>query len=291
MRVGGALWLIVVLAGCQTTSKVEYRTVSSPADMLGMTDSFYLRRSTLEISATSGPANPADRSGGTQTTITIQAPPREFPAVRIGIAAHRGFLSSTKINITKVENTDLVKSIGVETTDETLNRINQIGGAIVKVIKSGAVGGLSDIPCLTGGEGKLTFNLDPSLPSQTFNTVRQGCIVVTYGSVPAGAIPFEDLPKNKPTSLYYYAACRDAEVVIDQGGGAVRREPVKINDPRYLQYVEFPVKGKIEHHSQCGVSVASENYTSANAADVVGALAEQGKAIKDALEAASANKH
>ncbi|WP_278391711.1 hypothetical protein [Sphingobium yanoikuyae] len=282
MRIVAALGMLALSAGCATTSKVEYRVITSPADMKGMTDAFYMRRSVLELSASNVPAGKTD----VETTIAIQALPREAQSLRIGVAAHRGFLSTTKINITKVENTDLVKSIGVETTDETVNRINQIGGVAVKLIQSAAMLGLGNISCLSPADGKQIFELNPTNGSETFKTVRGNCITVTYGPLPKEVIRVQDLPKNTATSLYYYSACRDADVVIQQTDDVVRREKIRVSDPAYLQYVEFPLKGKIEHHSQCGVSVTTEAYTATNPADIVGALTAQGKAIKDALEAA-----
>jgi hypothetical protein len=59
---------------------------------------------------------------------------------------------------------------------------------------------------------------------------------------------------------------------------------LRVADPRFVQRVQFPTKGSITAHSECGVSVASEAASGDSGAAIVAALSTEAKAIKDALD-------
>lgn len=258
--------------------------------MAGMSDSFYLRRSVLEISGTEVAKKDVTGDAVIVTNVTVKSIPREDTSTRYAIGGKRKFTSSTRINLTKVENTDLIKSVGSETTDTTKASIEQAGGLIVKLISLASIfGAASDTPCIREKDGKKTFDLDLSKERQEFDAGRPSCIEISYGPVPKDTIPADDLPVGSDTRYYYYAACRDATVSIAQTAQQTITETIKISDPRFLQFVQFPVKGKIDHHSSCGISVVTEASPATNPADIVGALEAQGKAIKEAIEAAKAD--
>jgi len=285
------LALIGVLSGCATIPSVEYAIVTKPEDMKDMSDAFYLRRSMIEISGADVKGNDRDGNDVITTSVTIKAVPKEDMTRRIAIGGRRDFTSSTKVNIIKLDNTDLVKSIGVETTDTTKSNIEQIGGVITKVISLAAMfGAAADDPCITESGGRISITPDFTAAPQIVNAGRSQCIAIEYGPVPKDAIDFNKLPIGQKTRYYYYAACRDATVKVLQKSSIVLTETVKVSDPTHLQYVQFPVKGKIDHHTVCGTSVTTETVTATSAADIVGALQVQAKAIKDALDAAGKDK-
>jgi hypothetical protein len=128
-------------------------------------------------------------------------------------------------------------------------------------------------------------------------------ISVDFGAVPFDARPISDLNTPLKVSGAVYAACRSAKVTVPAsvtvstklaGGGVETRsksyfyeKTVKVSDPRYFQVVAFPAKGKVSFHDQCGVSVTSQVDTGQSSAlAITEALVAQGKAIKDAIEAA-----
>jgi hypothetical protein len=256
--------------------------------MDGMSDSFYLRRTTLEVSATSSKKKDASGTEVVVTNVNINAVPAEHQAVRYAIGGKRTLRSNTRVNLTKIENTDLINSVGTETTDMTVTTIQQAGGVISQLISLATIfGAAADTPCVTEKAGKLKFDLDPSQAFQEFDGGTTKCIRIDYGPLPQGSIPAGDLPLRRDTRFFYFAACRDATVRIAQSGEQTIEEKIKISDPNHLQYVHLPNKGKITHHSSCGISVVTEQAQTVNPADIVGALQAQGKAISDALEAAS----
>ncbi|WP_417592690.1 hypothetical protein [Parasphingorhabdus sp.] len=277
----------VGLGGCATVPAVQYNTIASPADMRGMADSFYLRRTTLEISATETAKKDAAGENVVVTNVAVKAVPAEYRNTRYAIGGKRTLRSDTRINLTKIDNTDLISAIGTETTDTTVNTINQAGGVIAKLISLATLfAAAPETPCLSEKSGKLRFDLDPSQGSQNFDGQTQGCIRVDYGPLPQDAIPVSQLPLRTDTRFYYFAACREAAVRIAQTGTRMIEEKVKVSDPTHLQYARLPNKGTITHHSSCGISVVTEKSPTTNPADIVGALEAQGKAISDAIEAA-----
>jgi hypothetical protein len=85
-----------------------------------------------------------------------------------------------------------------------------------------------------------------------------------------------------------FSACRAATIKFNYQGRSYEKR-VKINDPNYFQKVGFPTKGKVTFHDECGVSVSSESESGVSSgAEIAEALAAQGKAIKEAIEAAKA---
>jgi hypothetical protein len=210
--------------------------------------------------------------------------PREYRDVKLGIEPANTWWSKTTVSIKKIDNTELVSSVGVEVTNTTVQNIGDIGGAIVKIVGLAAAIGLKK------EEVKVC-----SLP-RTYELFADGlehpiedeCISVQLGPLPPDVIEVSKIPQGVGTHSYYYSACRDAVVTFNiDNATANRTQTVRVADPRYVQAVRFPPKGSITSHSQCGVSVVTEPTTaaSASASDVVAALATQGKAIKDAIDA------
>jgi len=286
MRYIYAACALMAVSGCVSAPSVQYSKVVSQADMDGMSDSFYLRRTTLEVSATDTKKKDASGKEVVVTDVNVNAVPAEHQAARYAIGGKRTLRSDTRVNLTKIENTDLINSIGTETTDTTVTTIQQAGGVISNLIAFVGFGSTADTPCVTEKLGKLKFNLDPSKAFQDFDGGTRKCIRVTYGPLPQGSLPTGDWPLRQDTRFFYFAACRDATVRIAQSGAQTIEEKIKISDPNHLQYVRFPNKGKITHHSSCGISVVTEPSPTVNPADIVGALQAQGKAISDALKAA-----
>jgi hypothetical protein len=197
----------------------------------------------------------------------------------------------TNLNITKIQNTDLVKEIGVEVVDTRADLISKVGGILVKLapIAFNVSDGLSveDLP--------LTVNMQVIMADKKVLTaaandieVRAG-VVVDFGSIPVDARPIDQLPVGQPVSAFFYAACRSALVKVQLKGQRFEQQ-IKISDPRYFQAVGLPVNGKVSMHSECGASVTSEKDSGVKSTpDLIDALVVQGKAIKDAIEAAKKN--
>jgi len=279
------LVILMGLCGCTVIPTVQYRTIRTADDMEGMTDSYYQAQSRIEISA-----SPASAPSATQD-ISITSQPVASFSNKVGIRAVTNWRSSTVVNIEKITNTDLVKSIGVEVTDTTAKNITAYGGAITKIV--GLVAGDANpqpVPtCISPGRlVTITFPDNATAGNKVFkgsDGVTE-CIVARVSDVPVDAIPVARMPQNTDSHNFYYSACREVEIIVDPNGKQRTSKKLRIADPSFLQYVQFPPKGSITTHSECGISVKTEAAAPDNGAAIVDALATQAKAIKDAIEAA-----
>lgn len=292
-----------VLGGCTVIPSVQYAAVAKADDMKGMTDAFYRQRNEIEISAAQPPKSSATddkakgNDGNGDAAITITSTPKEYvEGGKLGIKAITDWRSSTVVTLNKVENTEIIKSIDVGVTDNTAKAIGDYGGAFVKVLALGAADVVpTATPCIAP-EKPVKISLDPVsqdanpaaiLPSRKFkgSDGATECVTITLGQLPPDVTPAKNIPFNANTSNYYYSACRDATVEFFQGKKKIVKT-VRVAEPNFVQMVQFPPKGTITSHSECGISVKTDAAATDNGAAVINALATQAKAIKDALEAA-----
>ncbi len=287
---------LALLAGCGAVPVVQYTKVDDThTDVPSkVTDMYYLAQSQITIDKTK---KEDPKTKLTTEEYSIVSKPVPYTAYKVGIIPENSIRVTTKVNITKIENTDLVSAIGIETTDNTVALVNQIGGVAVKVI--GLFGALApalgDKPCIPDDQFPVTLMLNSTKLAQNaitlkFNArgmeVEDGCISVEIGSRPVDAISSEPL-FGKPTSNYFYSSCRDATISYEQAPGGVKKrvsKAIRIADPNVVQQVQFPYKGSVTMHSSCGVSVKTDAASPQNTISVIDALAAQLKAIVDAAK-------
>lgn len=286
---------LMYLTGCNAIPTLQYSKIDGTNSAKGITDSYYLAQSQITLDKV---VQENEKTKKKTESYSVTSKPIAYDAYKIGVRPDNSLRVTTKINIVKLDNTDLVSSIGVETADNTVNLISQIGGAIVKLAAVvAAAPPQPGAPCIGDDDFPVQLVLDSGKLGQlkgeavtlqldkTGATKENGCIKVQVAAISKDAISSADLPFNQETSNYYYAACRDATVSFQQGTKDVSKT-VRIADPNYVQFVQLPYQGTVTMHSACGVSVKTEGTSPQNAMSIVDALATQGKAIKDALEAA-----
>ncbi len=278
-----------VCAGCASTPSVVYKKIDRVADgsaaaPVGVTDMYYLNASAITIAPVARDALKKE-----PLTYAISSDPIESTDFKVGIIPKNSVFSTTKINITKAENSDRVAASGVETTDNLQALISTIGGIAAKTVPMVAAGRAGDCKSpyvltkplridLTGNldEEAIVYRLNPDDSSTS-------CITVKVGPLPPEAIKVEAYPWGVETSNYYYSACRNADVTVTYPDGRSTSKSLRVADPRYVQYVQYPYKGSITMHSQCGVSVKTESV--ANPLAGLNAFAEfikQVDAVKNA---------
>lgn len=289
---------IILLCACDAVPVIKYSLIKKDdkelTQKLGqISDSYYLAKSKIIIDKSSESKSKTSvklKSKPGESVLTeeymVTSKPIEFRDFKLGISPI-GYAVKTNINIVKQDNTDLVQSIGVETVDNRKKIIEEIGGAVVTIVS--LVGVLAAAPVKECSQYPLSMDIDPKDLAESelkFNCEgkkdQYGPITVRLGEIPLGSIKVEKLPIESKTSFYYYSSCRDATVIYKNLSKTVR-----INDPNYLQFVQLPFKGSVTMHSQCGVSVRTDNSRSdVDDIQLVEALIAQGKAIKEAIEAA-----
>jgi hypothetical protein len=288
---------VCALGGCATRPSVTYTQITPQTDVTKLTDSFYLQTSTITISGADAAKPGTDAA---QADLKVTSTPTEYPGFKVGITANGSWFGSvnTVVNITKIDNTGLVKEIGSQITDHRADLIKTIGSIITTGV--GLVGLANDssldatkLPWSTKTYTQIAGNLTAADNGKPF-PMTDG-VTMELGPLPPDALPISRFP-TKPTNAFVYAACRQAKIQFTYVGkddkGVPTTSPlqtavVEIADPRYFQLVAFPPKGKITTHTQCGVSVSTDSDTGVSSgADLVNALSTQGKAIKDAIDAA-----
>lgn len=268
----------LTMSACSVAPTVRYTTINSSNDTKGNEeDFFYLQSSMVSISAIIDPASKAT------TDFSIQSLPIESTSKRLSITRDDPFYAKTTLNITKLPNTDLIKEIGTDVNDYRVAIINTVGAIITKAAAYSA-----ESENINESNLPLQINM-----TRLMATTERGSnilhdnngVTIVLGAVPAEAKPVSELPIEK---VHYavFAACRQASVIFTYKGAAYSKN-LKISDPRYYQFVAFPITGKVSFHSECGVSTTNEKDTGvATNSEIVDALATQGKAIKDAIDAA-----
>jgi hypothetical protein len=265
---------ILNVPGCMASPTVVYVKVTDSKTAQGITDSVYLAGSEIVI----------DKISGSKDEFSASSRPVEMREYKVGIKADGSLGVKTKVNITKRENTDLLASIGVETIDERKKIIEQVTSTIGKMAKFITTDGgdkskaPDEKPCEFVPEattfpivlklGKADLKDGKNAKPVYFNAdgkkatkASENCIRVTPGDSPVDVV--DEVLWGTSTPNFYYSSCRDATVEFQFAEkGPTVSKTTRIADPNRVQFVQFPYKGSITAHSQCGVSVRTENVQS-----------------------------
>lgn len=262
-----------MLSACSPQPEVSYSLITRPEDLTGQEhDKYCLQKSVLVFSAP-----PADSN----FPPSVIAMPREKCDAKVALTAASSSIGvSTNINISKLDNSDIVREIGIEVKDDRVKYIQEIGGAVVAA---------ASIVMLTADQ-ELPAEIDTYAQMEGGGVQRgersvtaPGGVTLGFRKLPPDAFNFpEQFPNAKISSQYIYSACRDVVVSFTHRGTQYQKI-LRISDPRYFQTIAFPVKGKITSHSSCGVSVVSEKDTGVSSdAAVAAALIQQAKSLSSA---------
>lgn len=291
------LIVTAVLAGCSATPTVKYKQVVTAKDMSGMSDAYFLQKSVISVKLEEQAKT--DGSGKIVSILTVNSIPREDASKKLAIKPRKTWTGNTTVAITKQDNTDLPAAIGSEVSNAVVENIAEAGSVIVKAVGMIGLAGAADSSvkrCIDPDKPALVLTPQPKSELDTHATNSEhlngnargaeiGCITISYDPLPPDAQPFSADVFNQDSSMFYYAACRRAKVSVTHLGNVLTAE-VRISDPSFIQAVEFPAKGSLKLHSQCGVSVITEKASNEVALSAIfEALSAQQKAIKAALEA------
>lgn len=290
--------LLLILTGCNAVPVVRYSKIDAGHPPNDVTDSFYRAQSRISLNKTVVESEKTKKK--TEQYTIASAPVAYEDDYKIGIRPDNSLRVTTKINITKIENTDLVATVGVETTDNTVSLINQVGGVLVKAATLFATTTpAAGIPakevrkiCVEDDEFPIQILIDANELmagiEKTIPVVNRPCIELKVAAKPKDAVKTSETQMFAgPTSNYFYSACREATVTYFLDEKKVKRfsKIVRIADPTHLQAVQLPYKGSVTMHSECGVSVKTESTSPQNSIAIIDAVAGQLKAFKDAVDA------
>ncbi len=299
MRLGHAcVVLAATLGGCAVNPTVRYAEATSPASVAAVAprliDSFYLQRNDVEIAVS------VNREKGKDLQPELVVTNRRGEDHRHRIMLLRGDKAWTRttISLTKLENTDLIETAGVEVEDRRVELLQAVGGVAKTLVALGGSAGFiqradplgcPDFP-LSPCELKQPDELGIPKAGATLDTKQH--LLVTWGPVPSSAVPsgtfFASLPLAAGNGLYY-SACRSLRVELrfddPKGEGEVHFVwRGRIADPDWIEFVAFPRKGSLRMHSQCGVSVTSEKDPTRPTDAIISEVLAQALAVKDAAK-------
>lgn len=239
----------------------------------------------------SPPITSLDGLGGAQALVT-PAPSAHQYAVQPGSSP----FASTSLDAAYIENTRLLKSIGVEFEDRSVKTIQAVGAAAAAFVPLFEPGPRT--PALT-----LPVVLDVSVPSKwgSWQPVPGPAgaawayrVTLPAGPVPLGATPrqaFFDDNAGKSTRLLPVSGCIQAilELSNDPARASRKSFAVTLAHPDYLYTYFLPAKGSIRMHGACGadLTVDATNNSTANAFQALEAVFKQVQAIKAAQDAST----
>lgn len=293
----GSFSAAILAAGCSTTSPgVTYYDVSTPQKTKaakGVSDVFALDKAKLKITFPAGsksksPASSTNTAGNNaiqtdadskeekeapKTQVKVDLEILEDSRYRIGIGGANDYRKTTTVNIEKRENTDMVKSVGVATTENLKNTITKFGTLLAAILPLSA---REDCK-------KIDLEIDTQGKAEVINEVAGNCATYTIGALPSDAIKYSEIPWGTEVTHFYYAACRTIEVKLTAVGATDETLKFKMPDPYFVQAVQIPFKGSIRKHSTCGVSTITEATASPTASiEALTELITQINAIKAA---------
>jgi len=303
MRRGLVLTCLFGLAGCAADPSVRYMEATDPAAVVSaapqLIDSFYLQQNMvhIELHTVAAPGKPA----GADLIVTDSR--AEDLTHRLMILRDDNLWTRTTINLSKVENSDLIDSAGVAVEDHRMELIQTIGSAakLLASIAPAAGPSVEKIKSFSGCDDFPRTACDLAQPSAAGilkaaeTRYSPSGLTVRWGPVAASAVAVSDFTAHlnaRHVHGLYYAACRSLEVRFSYLDMSAAGLPLvdfrwigKIADPRWVEYVRFPRKGGIRMHSQCGVSVTSEADPTQSTAALLGAALNQAVAVKQAVDA------
>jgi len=258
--------LAIIFAGC---SPIAYREVDHP-DRDGLIK-FNLQASAIvidEIKRDEGPV------------LTVTSVPTESE-IRYAINANDYFLwKTTHLNIEKYPNTDIIKSISIDTEDNRKEFITSAASIAVGVAAIMVTPKTETLPRIINTESLLKKTNRESFDKENIDKLNGKPVSIKFGKIPDDAINIKDFPFTTNSEVYAFSACRNAKISFNDGV-TDRKVSVSIADPNFIQTIRIPEKGSITMHSGCGVDTKSEKSSVSSDADVLSHLVGQ---VKSALE-------
>lgn len=266
------------LQGC-AQPLIKYQVIKSPEDAASMSFTYNLRTSIIQITNNDIVAGVNEKGQKLIKPIdfTVEGIPVESKEVKLGIKPAESSKGHTILTFKKFKDTNLIDKIRSD-TQSIAPELIIVSMSNLKDAAKYFVGNIVDrvtteplsidemimaqeevIPldearqCIPVGQ---SIQFAPSFEKnveQVKGANSERCITVQYEDLASNAKLLKDINWSAETSSFYFSACRNALVTINQ---APNREPktyhLKIADPRYIQQILIPYKGEIFAESGCG---------------------------------------
>ncbi|QPD02279.1 MAG: hypothetical protein Nkreftii_000053 [Candidatus Nitrospira kreftii] len=307
MKRPGVLFLLALLIvsfvanGC-TNARVRYDSIPADSQDLKGKHKFRLSRSLILIEPRV--IDPKDRNspvGLFASSVPSDSIFSNGSAQVFSLEEVSDFFSETKLNISKIDNTDLISEVGVEVKDKLNENLEKAGAVLGTVLKVALAAAAAENPTRTVIDVKEYTAAKQEWQDLPLNSGWVYKIALSPLPKPPGALKTTDFFADPPTgvkgvsvNVFPMSACFDATLYLYRGQKGpesktdwdnVRPFQMKIADPDYVQTLALPSKGKIKMHSSCGASVISETKEGAHPAyGIIETVIKQAEAIKKAID-------
>ncbi|MEB3438117.1 hypothetical protein U8291_13940 [Pseudomonas sp. A2] len=199
----------------------------------------------------------------------------------------------THLSVTKIDNTDLLSSIGTEVEDKRVKYVEALGS-----LATGVIGAMA---LMEGSE--LPISIDSYKILKNSKIARNGGIAhaivkspdgnrmihlqAKFGPIKDDAIDnlvFANKAREHAQETIFHSACRSVTVVFYDGPLAGQQFGATVADPRYVETVRFPEKGSVVFHTACGANTTSSPSGTSSTLDLVNAVIAQSKTVREAWE-------
>lgn len=283
-----ALVLVLLLAGCVSV-RVDHQIINRGTSIptaFSVTDTYAIPRSLLVIEKVKGEGASNGKNGNENDKLVLKIEQGAHSGFVFGITPKSRQGVITSLTITKRENTNLVEQIDVDVEDKRTEFIGEASSLIGTVISTlglrsgGQEGVLGDVPRRGRGLKPGVHDLSKLLingPGEVRDEIPvgdSGLIMMKVEAVEPNARLARDVRVKQYDHIVYHSGCREAVLTVGIGEKRIVKR-FALADPRYLVAVGLPLKGKINAHAQCGLTVAPEKAATTSDLAVLKTLLEE----------------
>ncbi|AEG67597.1 hypothetical protein PP715_17565 [Ralstonia solanacearum] len=322
LRYVGIVSLLVFLSGCGSPA-VKYQAVTDDNRMsLEGATKFYLQGSWIVIGQEDGNQAAKDSSDNSKpsagVSLTSNSAVQKLSDVRklkavvtpaptstlYAIQPQNTLINKTALTATYFDNSLLLKKVGFEYKNQTVQAIQAVGGVLVaaapflaffsdtKEIDDHSALKIPAVIDATSPQWCMPLPIDKATPEWKYRLIpSQGACDGQVGvkpSAPDGAIEKNEFfSDTKEKSVFVTSSCRDIilEITNSKDDGKYNF-PLTIADPNWLYTYTIPENGAVSLHSICGADIqaGADSSNDLVAFAAIQEIFKQAKAIKDAAK-------
>lgn len=296
---------LVILAGCSAQPKAFYQTPPThdavladgkryEGDWEGL-PKFTLAKSQLLIDY----KDKEKKTSPQIISVPAEARPEDGLRTRFMLRQDDSFGVDTHLKVSKLDNTDLLSSVGTEVEDKRVKYIEAAGTLAVGLVGALGLDAGSELPISIDSYQMLSDSKITREGGRAFAMVKSPDDSKTihlqafFGPVKDDALDnrvFAKRASEKAQETIFHSACRSVTVLFDDGPLAGQTFSATVADPRYVETIKFPEKGSVEFHSACGANTTSLASGASSTLDIVNAVIAQSKSVREAWKTSKSSE-
>jgi hypothetical protein len=296
---------LAILAGCSAQPKALYET--PPAHDASLNDGtkyagdweglpkFTLAKSQLLVDF----KDKEKKTTPQMISVPAEAQPEDDARTRFLLRLDDDFGVDTHLNFTKIDNTDLLASVGTEVEDKREKYIEAAGTLAVSILGVVAMDGTSELPISIDSYKVLRDSGIKRLAGTAYGKImspNQADVIefeADFGPIKDDAldnITFADKASQEAQKTIFHSACRNVTVKFSNGPLGGQQFSATVADPRYIQTIKYPEKGSVTFHTACGANTTSVASGASSTLDILNAVVAQSKSVREAWKTSKSSK-